>query len=214
MFNGIKDSITRNFLELKLWVSNIPTEQPETDNTIITKGLFFVYAYGLYEEIVRSVVRETISELNKANVNIENCVFDLYSMILSHEYDALFEVGNTKKWEKRWDISRRLKDNPVMNIDVTLMPTDGRNIRYKQLESIAKTFGLQESVLPRSEVGGYLKELVDNRNDIAHGNHLPREIGRKYTKEDLLKRCEYISEICEYVCGIYETYIQEKKYLR
>lgn len=211
MFDNIKEETTRKFCELKLWVSNID----ETNvYSVSTRGLFFVYIYGIYEEIVREVVSATIDELNLSNIKVNECICELYSLVFSDEYEALYNVGNEHKWEKRWKISEKIAENRIIEISHDLMPTDGKNIRYRQLDSIAKTFGMKENILPRNEVGGYIQEMVDNRNFIAHGNKTPKEVGRNYTIADLLSRCEYISEVCTYIILVYERYINEKKYLK
>ena len=213
MFSDIREEITRNFLELKMWLQDIP-EGLASDFAPTSNGLFFVYLYGIYEEIVRNVIITTVAELNNANVKIDKCSYELYSVIFSPDYDALYGVGSEHKWEKRWAISRKLSDNSVINIPADIFPTDGKNIRYRQLESIAKSFGMKENILPRPEIGGYLQEMVNNRNHIAHGNKLPREVGCRYTKADLLQRCEMISEVCNYIVDVYEKYITQKQFLR
>lgn len=211
MFENIKEEATRKFCELKFWISDIS----ETDQySAITRGLFFVYIYGIYEEIIRSVISVTINELNHAHVKIGQCIYELYALVFSEEYDSLYNVGNEHKWEKRWEISKKFIQNRDICIPHGLVPTDGKNIRYKQLDSIAKSFGMKENILPRNEIGGYIQEMVDNRNFIAHGNKLPREIGRNYTNDDLLLRCNYISEICTHIISTYERYITERKYLK
>lgn len=184
-------------------------------NTVLTHVVcFFVYVYGIYEETIRQTIFSTISELNNSNAKIDECIYDLYALIFSEEYDSLYNVGNENKWQKRWKISNKFEENKTLKISEQLLPTDGKNLRYKQLESIAKSFGVNNSVLPRNELGGYIQEMVDNRNYIAHGNKSPKEIGREFTKIDLLKRCEYISEVCEYIITVYKSYIVEKKYLK
>lgn len=211
VFEDIKEEVTRKFCELKLWISNIS----ETDMySTITRGLFFVYIYGIYEEIVRRVISKTIDELNSAQVTIEQCIFELYPLIFSEEYDSLYNVGNEHKWEKRWNISKKFTQNNYIYIPHELMPTDGKNIRYKQLNSIANSFGMNESILPRNEMGGYIQEMVNNRNYIAHGNKLPKEVGREYTNDDLLLRCNYISEVCMHIVNTYERYISERRYMK
>ena len=211
MFEEIKDDLTRKMRELKLWITDSINDQNQYSN--IAKGLYFVYAYGIYEETIRQVVFETINELNKINIKINECIYELYSLVFSKEYDGMYNVGNEHKWEKRWELSDKMINNIDLKIP-NIMPTDGKNIRYKQLESIAKCFGMKESILPRSEIGGYIQEMVNNRNCIAHGNKMPKEVGRSFTTHDIKDRCEYISEICNYVIMIYEEYITEKKYLR
>lgn len=214
MFDSIREAITRNFRDIKLWVSSIPDAQNGPDFQAVSFGLFFVYVYGVYEEIIRAIVSTTISELNDTAVDIGQCIYELYPLILSPEFDSIFGAGREHKWEKRWDISNKLRQNPTICIPSDLFPTDGKNLRIRQLESLKTTFGIRDSVLPRSEIGGYVQEMVDNRNDIAHGNKLPKEVGRSFTKQDLLARCDVISEICTYICGIYESYIRDGKYTR
>lgn len=211
MFEQIKEDTTRKMRELRMWTNNID----ESDSfAAINKGLFYVYIYGIYEETIRRVVQKTIEELNNSAVNISDCTYELYDLIFSQEYDGLYNVGNEHKWEKRWIISEKLKQNPVVSIPGEVIPTDGKNIRYKQLESIAKSFGMQDAVLPRTEIGGYIQEMVNKRNFIAHGNKTPREVGREVTVRDLLHKLENISEICTYIIEEYEKYIEEQLYLK
>lgn len=211
VFENIKEEATRKFCELKLWITNIEDADPYST---IARGLFFVYIYGIYEEIIRQVVSQTIDDLNGAHITIEQCIFELYALAFSTEYDGLYNVGNEHKWERRWDISKKFIENEYIIISHEIIPTDGKNIRYKQLDSIAKSFGMKQNILPRNEIGGYIQEMVNNRNYIAHGNKLPREVGRDYTNDDLLLRCNYISEICTHTIDIYEAYINERQYLR
>ena len=213
-FEDIKAEITRKFVELKLWVSNIPSDSTNAEFATISKGLFFVYLYGVYEEIVRKTIYATIDALNNSSTKISDCKYELFTVLFSPEYDALYSVGSEKKWEKRWDIANKLSSNMQIEIQTDLFPTDGRNIRIRQLKSIANSFGVKQNVLPRSETGGYVQELVNMRNDVAHGNKLPREVGRNYTQDDLLKRCDILSEVCTYVVSMYEKYIAEKSYLK
>jgi len=214
VFADIKEEITRMFLELKLWVSNIQSDLVDNEFSTISRGLFFVYIYGIYEEIVRRVISTTIQELNNTSVNIDQCIYELYSLILSNEYDGLYNVGIEHKWEKRWLISNKLTKNQLIRIENGLFPTDRKNIRYRQLESLAKSFGIKENILPRNDLGRYIEEMVNDRNDISHGNKLPKEVGRNYTKNDLLLICGYISEVCSHIVTVYEKYIVDRKYLR
>ncbi len=211
MFEIIRTELTQKIRELRFWIDSL---DDNTDNIKIYKGLFFVYMYGIWESVVKQVVFQTIDALNISNDPIEKCNFDLYALIFSREYDALFNAGSQSKWEKRWAISTKLNNNETINIDTALMPTDGKNIRFRQLESIAKSFGIREPVIPRPELGGRLQEVVNNRNWIAHGDKTPSEVGASYTVNDIRNRCEQIEELSFYVIDTYEHYILGKDYLR
>jgi len=142
MFSALRRRITRDFLEVKLWINSVPADGSNSEFQATSYGLFFVYIYGIYDSIVKQIVSITIDELNHAGVNIDSCIFDLYSLLFSQEYDSLYDVGREKKWEKRWEISRKLAQNPIISIPPTAFPTDGRNIKIGQLESLKNSFGI------------------------------------------------------------------------
>lgn len=214
MFNVIRNRITRDFLAVKMWLENMSSITNKQDDLATIYGLFFVYIYGIYESIIKQIIGTTIDELNQSATSINSCIFELYSILLDSEYESLYQVGNEKKWEKRWDISRKLKTNQPIEISHDVFPTDRRNIQIRQLVSLKNSFGINQDVLPRPEIGHYIQEMVEHRNHIAHGDILPNEVGRNYTKNDLLQRCNSIAEICDYICDTYETYIVERKYIR
>ena len=157
MFDEIKNEMTRKICELRIWLSNM---RDDDDFSSINKGLFYVYIYGIYEEIVRQTVQKTIEELNARSVKINECIYELYALIFSAEYDSIYGVGNEHKWEKRWDISTKMIENPIVLIPNEIIPTDGKNLRYRQLQSIAKTFGIHDDILPRPEIGGDILEII------------------------------------------------------
>lgn len=55
MFDEIKNEMTRKICELRIWLSNM---RDDDDFSSINKGLFYVYIYGIYEEIVRQTVQK------------------------------------------------------------------------------------------------------------------------------------------------------------
>jgi len=221
VFTVIREQTTRRLLELSIWVQrmkhngrNLDASSAFTDAMLNEKGLFFVFAYGIIEATVTSVVLTTITELNSLNITVNECNHSLYSLAFSREYDSLSNVGRDRKWERRWDISQRYAENALVIIPNDVMPTDGKNIRFKQLQSIAKSFGLKTDILPEGETGGYLNSITNNRNCIAHGDKLPSEVGKEYSLNDIQKYVEVTEKICNYLIDSYENYIISKSYLK
>lgn len=222
MYNEIKETETRKIRDLRMWVQDIqysisnirdiakrPISEKNTE-----KGLFFVYAYGIIEDTVRNVVLETIQHLNNAQIDINSVSYPLYALVFDREFEALSNVGASKKWEKRWMISDRIIANEKVVISKDIMPTDGKNIRYKQLESIAKSFGISLPVIPSPEIGGHLETIVNNRNWIAHGDKSPVDIGRQYTINEIINYTEITSELCTYIIELYESYIINSQFVK
>lgn len=218
MFGDIKREATDKFIKIKLFINEINAESStylstsnEFQNTL--KGLFFVYLYGVYEMIITKTIGRTIDGLNSSGVHLSDCKLELLSLILSPEYDALYGVGESKKWQRRWDVSQKLIEDKELYISESLFPTDGRNLQRKQLESLYKSFGNTHPVFPRIEIQGYIEELVQNRNFIAHGDVLPQDIGRRYTILELETRLTSIDELCTYFIDSYERYVLDREYL-
>ena len=190
MFNDIKREATSSLIKVKIYLAQISSAQPVPpeptgDFFNSLKGLFFVYLYGIFESVVTKTTRRTIEYLNDKGITISQCKYELFDLILSPEFDALSNVGTTKKWQKRWDISNKINSNSIIQIIPTILPTDGGNIDKTQLDSIRQSFGNSRDIFPYPEIQGYLSEMVLYRNHIAHGDELPQDIGRKFTINEL-----------------------------
>src|SRR5215203_2779508 len=95
----------------------------------IAKGLFFVHLYGVFEYTVTSAIQI----INASPYTIADCQPVLLSLILNPNCDSLSDARRTKTWEKRWDLFDQVYSVNSINIDNSLFPTDGKNIRYSQL---------------------------------------------------------------------------------
>ena len=219
MFSDIMSTSTSRLSEVRDYINYIKDNTPRpptiTPPAIITlKGMFFVYLYGVYEFTVRETVLRSIDCLNKLNIKINDCKIILSCLILNDTFNSIATTGNGKKWDKRWELLSSFSNDINVYINPDLMPTDGKNFRYRQLQSIWTSFGIVDSILPRSEIGGRIDEIVELRNAIAHGNDTPLEIGKRFTINDLLERFDDISEYCSYIIDIFSNYLASKKYLK
>lgn len=210
MLSDIKEDLTRKFRDLKIWIEKLD----DTPGFAVERGLYFVYVYGVFEWLVTMVIQRTIEELNDYHGTIDEYIYDVYPLIFSGEFDAIQGCGNKTKWSSRSAISKRLSDNDNILIDASLLPTDGRNIQFNQLKSIAETFGKSGSILPSDRTRGYMVETVENRNHIAHGDETPGEVGARTTKEEIFKNYNSMHELSEYILEQYDQYAKNKEYLK
>lgn len=185
-----------------------------TSEVTIAKGLFFVHLYGAYEYTVTAAVQKSIQIINASPYTIADCEPVLLSLVLNPQCDSLSDVGRTKTWERRWNLFEQIFSANSINIDDSLFPTDGKNIRFSQLESIWKTFNIHDPILPRMILKGRLEELVNNRNLIAHGTESPAVVGGRYSSNDLSIRFKDINELCTYIIQVFETYLSNEDYIK
>lgn len=210
MLSDVKVELTRKYRDLKIWVEKLD----DSPTYSIERGLYFVYVYGVFEWLVTTVVQRTIEEMNGYNGAIDEYIFDVYPLIFSSEFDSIQNCGNKTKWDRRSAISKRLNENDIVSINDSIIPTDGRNIQVKQLESIARVFGKTGDIFPADHIRGYIVCTVENRNHIAHGDESPSDVGSRTTKDDIKKNLANMQQLSEFFLEQYDQYAKDKEYLK
>lgn len=72
---------------------------------------------------------------------------------------------------------------------------------FEGLQSIVKTFGIHDYILPRPEMGGDIQETVNKINRIAHGNK-HQKVRREVSVFNLQRKLVEILETCTYSCDL------------
>ena len=216
MFNDIQINSDQRITEIREYLDFItplipapPVATPRYLNT--AKGLIFVQLYGVIEYTINSTIAKCISYINSDIVKLSDIKPIIMGIALNSELDALIQV-NSKKWEKRHNIFRKLEQDNVVHIVNDIMPTDGKNINYPQLESIWKTFCLTDPIFHEQRFRGRLEEIVAHRISIAHGNQPASDIGARVTISELNGRLNEVSAFCTYFISVLDEYIIHKKY--
>jgi hypothetical protein len=171
------------------------------------KGFFFVHLYGVYENTVTSSLREALRIINRSNVSMVECKPSLLSLALDSECEALSFSGRSTTWNKRIAIFERARSEDAIEINEALVPTDGRNFQFGQLQSIWAAFAIQHPVLPDMRLKGLLEELVEKRNAIAHGRETASAVGRRFTVQDLESRYRAMNRLCTHVVSTFDEYL-------
>lgn len=178
------------------------------------KGLFFVHLYGTYEYTITAAVQEALRQINRGKPKITDCHPVFLSMALDSECRSLADVGPDKTWDRRRALFRRVRSPEEVAVVETIMPTGGGNPSYEQLCSIWETFCIRDPVVPRTELIGRIKELVESRNAIAHGRESASAVGGRFTTAELHGRHADISEVCSHFVRSFENYLDSKHYLQ
>lgn len=217
MFNDIDSETTRRLAEANSILRLIQREQTLKLNeldTKVLKGLFFILLYGTLEFVITSCVKRCISILNTKNNNINEFRHSLLSLILHNECNAIAD-SRDKKWKKRYELFIKLdQSSKVNNINDTLFPCSTGNIKYQQLESIWNIFGIKTDIINDPKIQGFLEELVEHRNAIAHGRELASTIGKRVSFNDLEMRYNILSAYYSYITATFEEYIKNNNHLK
>lgn len=217
MYADIDKELTQRIAEIRDNIDNIssqipspPTATPKYLNS--QKGLVFVQLYGAIEYLINQVVPRTASILTAENLDMAELSPFIWSMVFERDLESLRTI-NRKKWDRRHAMFKSVADNIKAIVPEDVMPTNGLNITQYQLESIWRTYNVKEPVFDDPSFGLRLKDVVLNRNDIAHGNKTAASVGAAFTIADLYDRLNDISAYCTYTIGVFENYISNKDYL-
>ncbi|KAB2846982.1 MAG: hypothetical protein F9K42_10790 [Ignavibacterium sp.] len=217
MFSDIKNQSSIRFVEVREYLDFIKDASPLPPKSfprqlLIAKGMFFVHLYAAFEFTIRNTYSKAITFINSESIQLSMCKKHLYCLVLNPELDALNSVSN-RNWKKRWDLFEKIENNIPVFISNDIFPTDGKNIKYRQLESIWKSLCVPYPLLNTESIGGRINEIVEMRNSIAHGNISPIDIGSSNTIEELYNRYNEVSNYCSYFIDTIEEYIRKKDYL-
>lgn len=176
------------------------------------KGLFFVHAYAIIEYSIYSAVGKTIQTINSQFITLSDIKCVMLSMALNAKIESIKDVGRNKVWDKKADLFRQFDNNSKVDIDVALMPTDGRNITISQLHSIWNLFCIELPIVPRPELNSRINEITENRRSISHGRNKPEDVGRRYTDNEITRINRDVNEFSYYVVDTFTDYCTRELY--
>ena len=90
-------------------------------------------------------------------------------------------------------------DEPMENWNDALFPDNGSQFREEQLIIIWRIFGIDAPTLPEARLRERIKEVVNNRNAIAHGRLPAREVGGRYSEAEMNERIDDMNAVSHYV---------------
>jgi RiboL-PSP-HEPN len=210
MFGTLKAEITSRILRTEEFFGAIHGQpgSPMTEpilGSMTARGLIFVDLYGTYEYTVKTAVDAALTELKKRSTPFNRIRVGLLGVVLNAECSSAADSGRETMWHKRIELFQRALSTDLFDCDPPF-PNDGSHFREKQLETIWKLFGIVEPIVPNMRLLGRIGELVDNRNDIAHGNRTAAGVGCRYSAADIRNIISAIQAICLHVAVTFETH--------
>ena len=180
---SVSPAITTRFLQVQEVLSFVQRGEqapPASDHTEIRllRGLFYVHLYGAFEFSVNRIVLGAAQAINAAQVPHSNVVHPLCALVLDTSFNALSQSG--RHWQKRIELIRQRLSFDIAQINDGSM--DMQNIWLDTIQRIFDVFGVAKPIMFDVTKSGYIREVVEARNKIAHGEDSPIVYGS-------LKRC-------------------------
>jgi MAE_28990/MAE_18760-like HEPN len=197
MFPELQLEILDRFTSVETHFRNSPkaTSGANTETSQTTKGLVFVQIYGIYEYTARNVTRAAIEGIAAHGHRMNELRTSLQALFLDPQLRAIRDCGEGTAWERRLDLVERAASREEIT-SVAAMPHDGTFFKHTQIVLILKVLGIKRKFTTRVRHLYKLDEIVNNRHSISHGEATALEVGRRYSRAEIMRDIRLMRGIC------------------
>lgn len=180
----------------------------------VQKGLFLVTLYAAFEHTVTLLVVRTAEAISAATVPHSDLSVRLLSLALDPQFKSISSPGKRAKWQRRSDLLVRTFSLEAARIHDEAILDELGNIWCNSLDQVFEAFGLVKPSLHDPRARGYIDEVVERRNAVAHGREAASDVGARYTATSLELRLQTIERQKDYMIGRFEPVLRDQLYLR
>ncbi|WP_148360246.1 HEPN domain-containing protein [Acidisphaera rubrifaciens] len=164
--------------------SNPAPELTEVSREV--RGLAILLLFASYENLLKSLCRGLLERAARLRVGNQRYKIGIRQFAVHKMFQSIVESPNKNTiWITRSDILACASSKSLCTIDANIFPSDGSFMKRSQVRLIFKIFDLGDPASILKEVWERLDTIVTQRNDIAHGNQTPDEVGRNYTSAEI-----------------------------
>lgn len=193
----------------KLAVSGDNGEQKITaindDLAKILKANAFLILYNLVESTMRNAIEAIFNEIRSKKVSFDSVRIEIKKIV----------IYNFKNRSPD-NIHSKIKD---ISLDIITAGFNSRelfsgNVDRKVITETARKYGFSfDTDYSKTKHGEHLYDIMQHRNDLAHGNKSFAEIGQKAGLEDLFKVKEEVIEYLQQILQNIQDYLDKQEYL-
>ncbi len=194
--------------------ANAPPLSPPSALGAVVRGLFFVSCYGALEYSVSEGSRTFIAFLSGYGVRNRHLQWSINAVALDAQLTSIANRGDKKKWEARRSIFERFEDGSLCSTSDTVFGTYVHNIWPQTIKEIFDCFSIDKPIASDPAQIPYLIELVERRNEIAHGRKTASDASSGRTAQDLGQILDAVYGVCLYFLSSLEEHGSEKKFIQ
>lgn len=172
----------------------------------VSKGMVFVQLYAAHEYSTKAMVRAGLAALKSAGTQLQSVRWELLALVLNRETCSAMDAGKEKAWSKRIEMFCRANSQAIVDDKDETFPSDGSQFRLSQSYLIWELFGVPGPVLPDVRLTQLIGEVVEHRNAISHGRSTAEDIGRRYSRSDIINKIDGMLSVCLYQISTLEAH--------
>ena len=208
---------TLRFNEVRLLLNEIRRQESvppaaDSETVAILRGLFYVHLYGAFEFAITAATQSLLQAISSVRVPYGHLEQVFYGVALDHRFSSLANRSQSGKWKGRRDLLSEQKSNDVCGVNDTIFSQDLQNIWHKTLVELFENLGIGGPVVPDVRFRGYIDEVVDKRNAVAHGRESPASVGTKRSSE-LEARFDAVSSTATYVMDCLDRHLRDRAFV-
>lgn len=185
-------NVYARFLEVRTLLSSIKsqesTETPpvDSDDVKIIRGLFYVHLYGAFEKSVNEIVMFALREIDSLAIKNFHAAADFLPVTLANIFQSLQAPTTDSKWKKRVEFVKAMQSSAACKISDSVFGDQLQNVSPDRLQEIITYLCLpspfsDNDLLP-------IGEIVEKRNQVAHGRTSPLRVGSSVKSAELESR--------------------------
>ena len=193
MFPALRIEVADRFTAVEKFFQKACRLKGELSQT--ARGLAFVQIYAIHEYTVVSAAGHAAGAVAAQAHSFTKLRPSLLALFLNAELQSVRDSEKTQ-WESRLALFEKANSKqPAAFPGAAALPVDGSHFRHTHVELILRVFGVKRKLTRRKRHLFLIDEVVNHRNDIAHGNFTAAEVGRSYSNEDVRMRIRQMKSV-------------------
>jgi len=168
----------------------------DSDETKIFRGLFYVHLYGAFEKSINEAVQVYLREVGSLKIATFHTSCRFWPSFLDSDFKSLQSTQGSKNWAKRGKFVDAIESSQTCIISDGLFAEQLQNIWPETLDMVLSYLGLKVPTWDEASVFS-LREVVDKRNQVAHGRTSPLRVGSSGRSDYLEHRFESIYSLLD-----------------
>ncbi|BBD55036.1 hypothetical protein PCC7805_01154 [Planktothrix agardhii] len=169
------------------------------------KANAFLLLYNLIESTMRNAIEAIFTEISSQRISFDVVRIEIKKIV----------IHNFKKRSPD-HVHSRLRNISVDIITAGFQKRElfSGNVDRDEIIKVARNYGFSfDTDYSKTKHGEHLYDIMQNRNDLAHGNKSFAEIGQNTSIEDLLKVKQEVIEYLQQILQNIQQYLENQEYL-
>ncbi|MBU9229665.1 hypothetical protein KTD22_23880 [Burkholderia multivorans] len=195
-----RTDIDARFMEVRNLLSFIKSQEStdtppiDAEHVKIMRGLFYVHLYGAFEKSINEAVSSFLRAVADLQLQTLHVAPSFLPLALDGRFKSLHSTPGESNWKKRvLFVGAMLADNPC-SINDAIFSDQLQNVWPATLRDISSYMGIDEPVFDSTHVLA-MNEVVEKRNQVAHGRISPLKVGANIRANNLEDRFNSIESV-------------------